>query len=92
MRKASEKTAATQPQAGAWSGHDDDVWEGRVNQNDVPATQRPCLAFGCPHLGTITESVTASSGAEWLCRHHSGRKRAEFDDITRRLRLEAGHA
>lgn len=91
MRRPSEKTKAEQA-PGAWAGDPGDVWAGRINQNDVPASERPCYAFGCPRLGTLTDSLGHSPGAVWFCRHHSGRKPEEFGEITRRLQLEDVHA
>ena len=57
------------------------------NQNDYSAAERPCLAHGCPNLGTITSSVTYSSNASWFCRFHHEKDPHDFAKITRRLKL-----
>jgi hypothetical protein len=57
------------------------------NQNDVPASERGCLAHGCPQLGTITSSVSHSHAAEWFCRFHHGKKPEQWGEITRKLRM-----
>lgn len=57
------------------------------NQNDYPAAERPCLAHGCPNLGTITSSVGYSEMATWFCRFHHDKDPADFAKITRRIKL-----
>lgn len=57
------------------------------NQNDYPAAERPCLAHGCPNLGTITSSVGHSQAAAWFCRFHHEKDPADFAKITRRIKL-----
>ena len=89
-----EREAARRVRSGGaeWSGSPVDVWEGRVNQNDVPAASRPCFAHGCPLLGTISDSLVSSPAAHWFCRYHSAAKPEEFGEITRRLRFAFGKA
>ena len=55
------------------------------NQNHYPATERPCLAHGCPELGTITSSLTYSENAHWYCRFHHDKDKKDFKEITKAI-------
>ena len=51
---------------------------------------RPCNAFGCPELGTISHSNAGPAPQDsWFCRFHFGRPASEWPEITRHLRVAA---
>lgn len=52
-------------------------------------SQRPCNAFGCPELGSISHSNAGPAPHDsWFCRHHFGAPADRWPEITRRLRVE----
>jgi hypothetical protein len=77
------------PPPGVWAGDPRSVWSGEINQNDVPPTERPCIAHGCPLLGSMSASLSASRSAVWTCRFHFGKRPAEYGAITRALKVRA---
>lgn len=61
-----------------------------VVKSEAPmsAVTRPCAAFGCPELGSISHSNAGPAPAEsWFCRWHVGAAATEWPEITRRRRL-----
>ena len=53
---------------------------------------RQCAANGCPRLGSITRSNTGDASlADWYCRFHFGEPPQQWDEITRKLRLEVAN-
>ena len=86
---SAEMTARVAPPPGVRAGNPAGVWSGEINQNDVPPLERPCIAHGCPLLGSLSPSLTSSKSAEWTCRHHFGKSPKEYGPITRALKMGA---
>lgn len=52
-------------------------------------SERPCNAFGCPEIGSISHSNAGPAPADsWFCRWHFGTKASQWPEITRQRRLE----
>ena len=51
-------------------------------------TKRPCNAFGCPELGSISHSNAGPAPPDsWFCRWHFGETADRWPEITRQRRL-----
>ena len=58
-----------------------------VKKHDGPF-ERMCCAFGCPELGSISNSNAGpASECQWFCRFHFGETSDRWPEITRSRRL-----
>ena len=62
--------------------------KGAVVVRDEGPFKRMCCVFGCPELGSISNSNAGpASECQWFCRFHFGETSDRWPDITRSRRL-----